>query len=143
MARANFSNGEAQKLYLAAVVAAGAEGVSPKALAVRFGVTPNAISMVLRTARGCFMRRGPARNVPGVWVSTQYATPAEAVAQRAVKPKTAVVCASGEGEKNDKTVYTVYPTGKDMRYTVKRLPPGYVSSLSASDCRPWAQAVAR
>lgn len=143
MARANFSNGEAQKLYLAAVVAAGLEGVSPKALAVRFGVTPNAISMVLRTVSGCFMRRGPARNVPGVWVSTQYATPAEAATVRAAAPKTAVRCTPGEAETNDKTAYTVYPTGKDMRYTVKQLPPGYVSSLNANDCRPWVRAVVR
>ena len=36
---------------------------------------------------------------------------------------------------------TVGPCCKDTRYTVNRLPDGYVSKLDPAECRPWAAAV--
>lgn len=33
---------------------------------------------------------------------------------------------------------TICPVGLDQRFTVRELPAGYVSQLSAAECRPWA-----
>ena len=35
----------------------------------------------------------------------------------------------------------IIPSGADHRFTVRELPDGYRSHLSASECRPWALAV--
>jgi hypothetical protein len=40
------------------------------------------------------------------------------------------------------TKVTVCPSGADQRYTVRALPPGYVSGLDARESRPWAAAAA-
>jgi len=40
------------------------------------------------------------------------------------------------------TKLTVCPSGADQRYTVRALPPGYVSRLDARECRAWASAAA-
>jgi len=40
------------------------------------------------------------------------------------------------------TKLTVCPSGADQRYTVRELPPGYVSGLDARECRAWASAAA-
>lgn len=38
--------------------------------------------------------------------------------------------------------HVVGPANRDFRFTVKRLPDGYVSQLDARQCRPWAEAAA-
>jgi hypothetical protein len=40
------------------------------------------------------------------------------------------------------TKLTLCPSGADHRYTVRELPPGYVSRLDARECRAWASAAA-
>lgn len=40
------------------------------------------------------------------------------------------------------TKLTVCPSGADQRYTVRALPPGYVSGLDPTEARPWARAAA-
>jgi hypothetical protein len=40
------------------------------------------------------------------------------------------------------TKLTLCPSGADHRYTVRALPPGYVSRLDARECRAWASAAA-
>jgi hypothetical protein len=40
------------------------------------------------------------------------------------------------------TKVTVCPSGADHRYTVRALPPGYVSALNPRECSPWAEAAA-
>ena len=77
-------------------------------------------------------RRGPA--MPKLRQPGSSVRKIDALVLNRIEPTEATITSA--------TKVIVCPSGADQRYTVRALPPGYVSRLDARECRAWASAAA-
>lgn len=87
--------------------------------------------------RRLFVNRGAGQDWAVGRIQPQQYEKEHRIRKRESEAKTAGPASNPNGIKPQKC-----PSGVDYRYTVKRLPNGYVSQIDASQSRGWAKAVA-
>lgn len=149
-------HGKAQAAALAAIRAAGSTGIAFHDLAEAIGTSYLAVVQVVALLRAdkLVQRAGGTGKAPGLLFAVEFAPPptvpaAERKKQRAAQiakitkdigRKPGMNAAESDAIVPPTVKRTVGPSNLDLRYTVARLPDGYVSELDPAECREWAKA---